>query len=131
MRSIITMVSMLALLLSGCGDDDDNGTGGNAANKRGVGAECANNEDCTEQGQVCLPFKGGYCGIEGCTANTDCPEGSACVTHTDSTNYCFLTCTDKLQCNANRTVDNEANCSSSITFVDDTTKGKACVPPSG
>ncbi len=131
MRASIIVLSILALMIGGCGDDDDNGVGGSAANKRGVGAECAKNEDCTEQGQVCLPFKGGYCGIEGCTADKDCPEGSACVVHDDMKNYCFLLCTDKLQCNANRSVDNEANCSSNITYVEDTNDGKACVPPSG
>lgn len=73
-------------------------------------------------------FKGGYCGLSGCTKDTDCPSASACVTE-GGTNYCFRICADKAECNANRTVDFAANCSSSVTFVE--AKGvKACLPPS-
>ena len=76
-------------------------------------------------------FKGGYCGKQGCAADADCPEGSICVTHTDLNNYCFLICSDKPQCNDHRTVDNEANCSSSFTpVVEHTPEYKVCVPPS-
>ena len=62
--------------------------------------------------------------------NADCPLGSSCVAHDDGTNYCFLTCIDKPDCNLTRPVEVEANCSSSITFVDGKTEKKACVPPS-
>ena len=120
--------------ITGCSDDDPNGggVGGSEAHKRGVGADCAKAEDCTEEGQQCLPFKGGYCGVKDCTADTDCPEGSACVTHDDQLNYCFLTCKDKPGCNIHRDPSQEANCSSSVEFVE-TDKGhkKACVPPTG
>jgi len=109
---------------SACGDDSSE------ADRRGVGSECSNNDDCTEQGQTCLPFKGGYCGVAGCVEDTDCPGGSLCVTHDDGANYCFLVCGDKADCNANRSVDNESNCVASVTFADQGS-GKACVPPSG
>jgi hypothetical protein len=66
----------------------------------------------------------------GCTHDADCPDKSACIMHTDGINYCFRTCVDKPDCNANRDVDNESNCSSSVTFVDGTMGRKACVPPS-
>ena len=56
--------------------------------------------------------------------------GSACVAHTDGKNYCFLICTDKSQCNVNRAADVEANCSSSVVFVEGKLNVKACVPPS-
>jgi hypothetical protein len=79
---------------------------------------------------ACLPFKGGYCGLEGCAEDIDCPAGSGCVTHEDGVNYCFLRCTDKPQCNYTRPVEIEANCSSNITFTDDAKGSKACVPPS-
>jgi hypothetical protein len=120
---------MAALLLSvlalGCGDD-------NESDRLGVGAECTMTDECnTDNGQSCLTqFKGGYCGVQGCTGDIDCPESSACITHTDSINYCFRTCIDKAECNANRTVDNESNCSANVTFVDGAMSRKACVPPS-
>lgn len=106
-----------------CGSD-------NAAVERGVGSECKTSADCTEEGQECLDFKGGYCGIEDCTSDDDCPDGSACVAHDDGVNYCFLICIDKPDCNDNRSEDVEANCSANIVFVDNNPGVKACVPPS-
>ena len=104
--------------------------GGSEADDLGVGAECAANDDCdADTDQVCLGFKGGYCGIEGCLANADCPEDSACVAHDDGINYCFRICIDKAECNANRSVENESNCSANVDFVEPT-NAKACVPPS-
>jgi len=87
--------------------------------------------DCdTSLHEVCLTqFKGGYCGLEGCLHDTDCPANSACVTDNGS-NYCFRTCSTKTDCNANRDAANEADCTSSITFVDGDSTLKACVPPS-
>ena len=81
---------------------------------------------------MCLPFKGGYCGVDNCETDTDCPSGSACVTHEDDVNYCLLLCEDKAVCNTHRTTDNEANCVGSVTFVeaDANANAKACVPPS-
>jgi hypothetical protein len=112
---------------SGCGDDDEPGT---LAQRRGVGAACAGDTECHEPGQRCLPFKGGYCGLAGCTTRLDCPSGSECVRHDDGANYCFLICTDKAQCNRTRPPDAEANCSANIEFVDGNPPVKACVPPS-
>jgi hypothetical protein len=117
-----------ASLVGACGGEAS--AGGNEAQRRGVGAACSRNEDCSETGQTCLPFKGGYCGVQGCTTAAGCPVGSACVTHSDGKNYCFLTCTEKPQCNLSRPADVEASCTSSVTFADGTKSSKACVPPS-
>lgn len=122
-RSLLGLVPLMFALA--CGSDADD---------LGVGAQCAANDDCdAETMQVCLPFKGGYCGIQGCTTDADCPDLSACVMHSDGVSYCFRTCIDKPECNANRSVENEANCSANVTWVDPTNKSgiKACVPPSG
>lgn len=115
---------MLALvMLAACGD-------GTEADRRGIGAECVTDEDCFEEGQTCLTqFGGGYCGVPDCTSNLECPEASACVAHDDGRNYCFRLCLDKPECNVNRSLENEANCVGSITFVEPT-DGKACEPPS-
>lgn len=108
-----------------CGDDE-----GTEADDLGVGGQCGSADDCHED-QMCLTqFKGGYCGQVDCVVDDDCPDGSACVAHTDGTNYCFRICHDKSECNRNRDPDNEANCSANITFTD-AGGGKACVPPSG
>ena len=122
---------VVVVLCIGCG-----GEAGSEADEVGVGAECEESADCpeldTEAGDLeCLTqFKGGYCGREGCDVNEDCPEGSACVLHDDGGNYCFLLCTDKSECNVNRSPDSESNCSSNVEFADEETDGKACVPPS-
>jgi hypothetical protein len=121
----LLLVIHLSGPLLGCGG------GGSEAQRRGVGAACTNDTECTETGQSCLVFKGGYCGLANCQNDAACPAGSACVTHTDGKNYCFLICTDKTQCNLYRSVDVEANCSSSVTFVEGKLNTKACVPPSG
>ena len=114
----------LVVIAVGCGDS------GSEAVRRGVGAECNANLLCTESGQTCLTeFKGGYCGVSACMHDTDCPQGSACVIGENGINYCFLICLDKPECNPHRTVDNESNCTSSLTFVDGTAGRKVCRPP--
>jgi hypothetical protein len=114
---------------AGCGDD------GTEADRIGVGAQCTDSGECESADKeitlVCLTqFTGGYCGLEGCTGDVDCPEGSACVAHDDGNNYCFRVCQDKPECNRNRSPENESNCSANIDFVDEPQERKACVPPS-
>ena len=127
MPRITTALALLALA-SACGDGDE-------ADALNVGAQCADSTDCDNSDdftQTCLPqFTGGYCGLEGCASDLDCPEAAACIAHTDGVDYCFRTCIDKPDCNANREPALEANCSSNVVFVDGTQGRKACVPPSG
>ncbi|MCO4745160.1 MAG: hypothetical protein KC912_10250 [Proteobacteria bacterium] len=118
--------------------------GGNDADELGIASECASTEDCPEVSWVadsgetetqleCLDqFAGGYCGITPCTSGSDCPEQSICVAHTDGANYCFRSCENKPECNANRSGDNEANCSSNFDWADasDDNGERACIPPS-
>ena len=62
-------------------------------------------------------------------ATSDCTTaGSACVTE-NQTNYCFLVCASKTDCNLHREPENEASCTSSVTFVDGTMNRKVCTPP--
>jgi len=122
---------LTSTLLGACGDDDPPPPGSEAT-LRGVGAACTSDDQCQEEGQRCLNFKGGYCGVADCQSDLDCPQGSACVTF-EGANYCFLLCTDKPQCNVHRPVADEANCVGSITFVEANAhqSHKACEPPSG
>ena len=132
MRACTTLL-LLSLILAACGDDEDI----SPADRLGVGAQCASDDECLREGDgginlACLDqFKGGYCGLEGCADNDDCPAPSVCVEHDDGHRYCFRSCADKPECNLNRSEENEANCSSSVTYADPSTDGKACVPPSG
>jgi hypothetical protein len=123
--AFLTQVVVVVFSL-GCGD------GGTEAQRRGVGSDCAMSSDCTESGQSCLTqFKGGYCGVTGCTNDAGCPAGSACVMHDDGMSYCFLLCSVKADCNRNRAVDAEANCSSTAVLVEEPRDRKVCSPPSG
>lgn len=123
----------------GCGDDGDGN--GNEADRLGVASICTDDMVCASVEArdggavqlVCLTdFKGGYCGLPGCSSTADCPRGASCVLHTDSQTYCFRECVDKPECNRNRSPELEANCSSSFDFNDpaDDSGQKACLPPS-
>ena len=138
MCRLMCVIAGLMLLgaVAGCGGDDST-----EADRIGVGAECTVDPSADPPSTCpvvemdiqldCLTqFKGGYCGLEGCTGDAGCPEGSACVAHDDGSNYCFRVCQDKPECNRNRSVENEANCSANIDFVDEPQDQKACVPPS-
>jgi hypothetical protein len=120
-------------LVLGCGDSEET-----EADRIGVGAQCDDAAECESADEdinlECLTqFTGGYCGLEGCEGDADCPEGSACVTHGDGggeSNYCFRLCQDKPECNRNRDEANWSNCSANVVFVDGKQDRKACVPPS-
>ncbi len=138
---ISSVLALLSLtLVSACGGDE-----GVPADQIGVGAECtAAPNNCPEvdlggdagvQQLECLTnFAGGYCGLNPCGSSADCPVGSICVLHTDAQTYCFRSCIDKSECNVNRSVDVESNCSSNFTWQvsSESTSigGKACIPPS-
>ncbi|QQR88559.1 MAG: hypothetical protein IPJ88_09830 [Myxococcales bacterium] len=112
---LVGMLFVCTLSLS-CDDDDTE------ADLLGVGAECTTSDQCTLDEQICLTeFKGGYCGLRDCLSHDDCPDASACVKHSDgisgSSNYCFRICVDKAECNENRSLDNESNCSANIEWV--------------
>ncbi|MCS6796984.1 MAG: hypothetical protein NZ898_00370 [Myxococcota bacterium] len=130
-RPAISLVTLLLVpWVPACGGGDDE----SPADRVGIGAQCMRDDDCMQSDQRCLTnFRGGYCGKRDCTADADCPSGSACVRHDDGVQYCFRLCTDKPECNRHRDPENEANCVSSITFVDPAREAgstKACVPPS-
>jgi hypothetical protein len=107
--------------------------GGNEADRLGIAAECTKDDDCprVDDAQLtCLTmFKGGYCGLRGCTQDADCPLGAACVLEAGAS-YCFRECIEKPECNRYRSADNEANCVGSATHLG-ISMSKVCVPPSG
>ena len=125
---ILTVLIVLGGILS-CSDDSNGLT---PAQMHGVGAACAKDADCFvgDTALKCLSFKGGYCGLQGCKTNADCPQGSGCVAHDDGNTYCFLRCVDKPECNYTRPPEIESNCTSKVDFVDGQKASKACVPPS-
>ena len=127
-QSAVCLILGLALVVGACGDD-------NNANEQLIGGECTVVEDCDDDNddtpalECIADFKGGYCGRMDCSVDDDCPAGSLCADLEGST-YCFLVCTDKAQCNQNRTLENESNCSSSVDPISGGTD-KLCIPPTG
>lgn len=133
LHPIVCIVAVMA----GLGCPPPHEPEGTEADQVGVAAQCQADVDCEVEADSdgyeleCLTnFKGGYCGIVDCQGHEDCPQGAACVAHDDGRQYCFRICRDKAECNLNRDVDHEANCSANIAWVGDDV-GKACVPPSG
>ena len=133
MCRFVYVLSVIAVgFIAGCGDD-----GSTEADRVGVGAQCTASAECESPDEQivleCLTqFTGGYCGLEGCVEDADCPEGSACVTADDGKNYCYRLCQNKDDCNRNRDEENWANCvgSGTINFVEGGEGRKACEPPS-
>src|SRR5687768_9610826 len=96
MTVVVFLGALAAGAFAGCGT---------AADNLGVGAACTSEDQCLDELTCLTGFKGGYCGLSGCTADDQCPDGSLCVTEA-GTNYCFRACTDKAECNVNRTLEN-------------------------
>jgi hypothetical protein len=118
------------MLLAACGGDES------AAEPGLVGAGCQTQDDCQKDEQsgdvtkqCLLQFRGGYCAIDGCERDLECPSGSACVAHGDGNSYCFRLCSDDGECNRNREPGSEASCTSSAQFLE-RSGGRVCVPSS-
>jgi hypothetical protein len=133
------LVALAGVTVGGCNDHDG---GGPNADTLGVGVECAIDSDCPElevgdeliQLSCLTQFKGGYCAIQGCSSQLDCPWQATCVAHDDGNEYCMRQCAAKSECNANRSPDNEANCSANFTYADPADERsalKVCLPPTG
>jgi hypothetical protein len=111
-------------------------SGGGANNRKvcvpgncDVGEDCVDDTDCAT-GLTCVTgFTGGYCTEAGCTVNADCPTGSVCVDRGDE-NYCMKTCTVDSECSFCRAYSVAATCNADQTYVESTTTGSVCVPPS-
>jgi hypothetical protein len=113
-------VLLFAFALSSCGNDADS---------VGIGALCTSSADCSEEMTCLQQFRGGACGKSGCSNHADCPEPGLCVL-VDGEAICLRSCQTKSECNANRSAEHEANCSSSLDLIEESSS-KACIPPSG
>lgn len=81
-------------LAAGCGGPDEVGKEGKV-----VGASCADDPAGTcADGSKCVidtDFPGGSC-VKDCTAQTDCPDGAACIQ--ENGGICVLECADAGDC---------------------------------
>ena len=94
----------------------------------GVGAACGSDADC-DPNLTCLGHvDGGYCGVDDCSSNADCPVDSLCVTD-GKVNYCARTCAANPDCSFCRDPSVAAACVSDAEFVEAGTSGTVCVVP--
>lgn len=130
--SLSVLILMAAVFaLSACGDDDTDGTIADLLYIGGIcdnDAQCDDEDDATPELECLTEFTGGYCGMKDCESSDDCPPGSLCA-DLEGEFYCFLACTDKAECNTNRTAETASNCSANIDPVEGGGE-KLCIPPS-
>lgn len=96
MTSKITALFFLCLALSSCGDDDDDGRGGNPS---GVGNYCESDADCAT-GECYLGPGGGYC-TSPCSDEGDtsaCPLDTICKPIQGGARRCLLVCGSETSC---------------------------------
>lgn len=79
--------------VAACGAKDDVGPSGHT-----VGARCTADNDCAKRCFLGSDFPNGYCS-QTCTADKDCPGGTACIMATDKTGACMVTCKVPNDCN--------------------------------
>jgi hypothetical protein len=109
-------------------------SGGGSLNRKicvpgvcGVGSACASTEDCDADLECLTGYRGGYCTQTGCTANADCPMGSACAVVDGGPNQCLRICTKESDCSLCRDPDVATACTADVPVVDDMT-ASLCVP---
>lgn len=136
-RARLASLLLTSLLAIACGDDEQTVE----ADRVGIGGTCQTDQHCTDRvGNAaegydlrCITsFAGGYCGIDRCGSSDDCPSGSGCARHDDGQAYCFRFCEDDAVCNADRTSEVAATCSSNVGFngpEEAETNPSACIPP--
>ncbi len=94
-----------ALLLFGCGDNDDDGPSG-PYHPEGVGNACSHDSDCPTNNCYLGPG-GGYCTSD-CQdeGSTDqCPDDTVCKPIQGGQASCLLVCGSEYYCPANTTCD--------------------------
>ena len=99
---------------SGNGGSSGNGSGGNGGTSGGgsgdapIGAACAKDSSCEGKAATCLTevsiggffmldFPKGYCAVEGCEDDSDCPKGSGCL-NAFGMQICLQTCDRDRDC---------------------------------
>jgi hypothetical protein len=94
----------------------------------GVGEACLTKADCNGDLECLTDVDGGYCGKANCTANADCPNGSACVRMDETRSYCLRKCQGDSDCSFCRPWDDRTPCTDEVDYVEDGTPGRVCVP---
>ncbi len=99
----------------GNADNGNNANNGNNGNNNGpggsdapVGAACKSDSSCDDKNAECLTeesvggflmieFPEGYCAVQGCEEDDDCPDGSGCF-NAIGLQYCLQTCDSDRDC---------------------------------
>ena len=107
-------------------------SGGGAANRKicvpgdcGLGASCANDDDCSGDLECLRDLPGGYCGRPSCEGPQDCPGDAACVEQ-GGLSFCARPCASASDCSFCR-YDDDYECSDDVSYVGEGS-GARCVP---
>ena len=114
-KSVLTSSGMpaRACLPSGMGDTGDTCT---------IYSDCKGRMDCLTD------FKEGYCAMRGCSKDSPCPDGSACV-ELNAGSACLKSCKTDGDCNTGNI--NDRTCSKLHSAISDGDKESVCVVGSG
>ena len=63
-----------------------------------VGNSCSSDSDCDQYCAQGREFPGGFCTLRGCRGNSDCPDGTVCITTHEG--VCAYPCAGPLDCTA-------------------------------
>jgi hypothetical protein len=85
--------------------DSDNtcwpGMGGGGGGTTPIGGACTMDAQCAGTGAQCITastWPGGYCTIQGCSAQSPCPSGSDCYQLQGGGSACFASCSSVSDC---------------------------------
>lgn len=89
-------------------------TSGGQDGQSSVGGACSSADDCAGSPAACFSaddgFPGGYCVVEGCETNDDCPGDASCWSFQDDTTKCLANCTTRSDCREGYYCDADNTC---------------------
>lgn len=89
------VVVLLGVLVGACDHAEDIG-GERPAPSRWVGAPCFTHSDCEQYCAWGLDFPEGFCTLQGCRLNDECPDGTVCIVKGGG--LCVYPCSEPLDC---------------------------------
>lgn len=95
-RSTTVLLSTFFLFGIACGHAEDFNGSERPLPSSQVGNACDQDSDCSQYCAKGKEFPNGFCTLRNCRANTDCPEGTVCIT--EDNGVCVFPCGVPLDC---------------------------------
>jgi len=82
---LLLAMALLCAAMSACGPE--------------IGDDCESSYDCASSSMICdTAAPDGYCLIEGCWDDKDCPEYGVCIAFANDERFCMRGCEDGNDC---------------------------------